>query len=179
VGGTNNASVLWGQPTLPGNGGYASSSGIRDHLQLKSTNVAIYDGENQDPEYIGPVALVSWLTTADARTVIAGTGAGTGGGGRVLGFNGVTITPIATLGSYLSSGFSEADYKKITTGQYSAWNFQQFYSHGTESAAEAAFRSIISSNIVTALGVTANGLPMTAMEGVNRSDDGVEIYGGF
>ena len=179
VGGTNNASVLWGQPTLPGNGGYASSSGIRDHLQLKSTNVAIYDGETQEAEHTGPVALVSWLTTADTRTVIAGTGAGTGGGGRVLGYNGVTITPISSTAtnSYLGSGFTEADYRKITTGLYSAWNYQQFYHHGTMSAAETTFRSIIQSNIVTALGVTANGLPMTAVEGLQRSDDGVEIYG--
>jgi hypothetical protein len=170
VGGTNNASVLWGQSTAIGNGGYASSAGIRDHLQLKSTNVSIYDGESQDAEHIGPVALVSWLTTGDVRTVKSG-------GGRVLGFNGVTIDPIATSGSFLSSGFTEADYRKITTGQYSAWNYQQFYSWGTETSAEAAFRAIIASNIVTALGVTANGLPMSAMTGVSRGDDGVEIYG--
>jgi hypothetical protein len=178
VGGADNASSLWGQANLPGNGGYASSSGIRDHLQLKTPSVQVYDGvDGSEPLFTAPVTFVSWLTTADVRTVLAGTGAGTGGGGRLLGFNGVSVTPIATSGSHLSSGFSTADYEKITTGQYSAWNYQQFYSWGTESTAEENFRSVISSNIITALGVTANGLPMSAMTSVSRANDGVEIYG--
>jgi hypothetical protein len=169
AGGSANASVLWGQSTLVGNGGYASSSGIRDHLQRKSPNTVVYDGVSSNSIYTGTLALVSWLSTADARTA-------SGGGARVLAYNGVKITPIATSGSYLNSGFSQADYEKITTGLYSAWNFQQFYRWGTLSSAESTFRTRLRSNMADALGVTANGIPTSALS-VDRLDDGVEIYG--
>lgn len=168
-GGAANASTLWGQSALVGNGGYASSAGIRDHLQRKSTNTVVYDGVTTNSIYTGPLALVSWLSTADARTA-------SGGGARVLAYNGVRITPIATAGSHLNSGFSKEDYEKITTGQYSAWNFQQFYRWGTMSAAESTFRTRLRNNIADALGVTANGIPTAALS-VDRLDDGVEIYG--
>jgi len=168
-GGAANASTLWGQSALVGNGGYASSSGIRDHLQRKSANTVVYDGVSTNPIYTGPLALVSWLSTADARTAA-------GGGARVLAYNGVKVTPIATSGSYLSSGFSQEDYEKITSGQYSAWNFQQFYSYGTRTAAESTFRTRLINNMPDALGVTANGIPTAALS-VDRLDDGIEIYG--
>jgi hypothetical protein len=109
------------------------------------------------------------LSTADARTASSG-------GARVLAYNGVRITPIATAGSYLNSGFSQADYEKITTGLYSAWNFQQFYRWGTLSTAESTFRTRLRNNMADALGVTANGIPTSALS-VDRLDDGVEIYG--
>jgi len=172
-GGSANASTLWGQSALVGNGGYASSSGIRDHLQRKTSNTVVYGGVNTNAQYTGPLALVSWLSTSDARTAI-------GGGARVLAYNGVQITPIATAGSYNpgsgATGFSEADYNKITKGQYSAWNYQQFYRWGTLTAAESTFRTLLRNNIDAALGVTANGLPKTVMD-VDRFDDGTEIYG--
>jgi hypothetical protein len=158
---------------LVGNGGYASSSGIRDHLQRKTSNTVVYGGVNTNAQYTGPLALVSWLSTSDARTAI-------GGGARVLAYNGVQITPIATAGSYNpgsgGTGFSEADYNKIIKGQYSAWNYQQFYRWGTLTAAESTFRTLLKNNIDAALGVTANGLPKTVMD-VDRFDDGTEIYG--
>jgi hypothetical protein len=168
-GGAANASTLWGQSALVGNGGYASSSGIRDHLQRKSANTVVYDGVSTNPIYTGPLALVSWLSTADARTAA-------GGGARVLAYNGVKVTPIATSGSYLSSGFSQEDYEKITSGQYSAWNFQQFYRYGTLTTAETTFRTRLRNNMADALGVTANGIPTAALS-VDRLDDGIEIYG--
>ena len=168
-GGAANASALWGQSALVGNGGYASSSGIRDHVQRKSANTVVYDGVSTSPIYTGPLALVSWLSTSDVRTASSG-------GARVLAYNGVKVTPIATSGSYLSSGFSQADYEKITTGQYSPWNYQQFYRYGTLTAAESTFRTRLRANIATALGVTANGIPSASMN-VDRLDDGAEIYG--
>jgi hypothetical protein len=168
-GGAANASTLWGQSALVGNGGYASSSGIRDHLQLKTGNTVVYNGVSSNAVYTGPLTLVSWLSTADARTAI-------GGGSRVLAYNGVQITPIATAGSYNSTGFNETDYNKIIKGQYSAWNYQQFYRWGTLTAAESTFRTLMNNNIVAALGVTANGLATTVMD-VDRFDDGTEIYG--
>lgn len=169
AGGAKNASTLWGQSALVGNGGYASSSGIRDHLQRKSPNTVVYDGVTTTPIYTGPLALVSWLSTADSRTAASG-------GARILAYNGVKVTPIATSGSYLNSGFSQEDYEKITSGQYSAWNFQQFYRYGTMTAAESTFRTRLRNNIGDALGVTANGIPSAALN-VDRLDDGVEIYG--
>lgn len=168
-GGAANASTLWSTNQTAGNGGYASSSGIRDHLQRKTTNTVVYDGVTTTPLYTGPLALVSWLTTADTRTAI-------GGGARVLAYNGVQITPIATAGSYLSSGFSQADYEKVTSGQYSAWNYQQLYRWGTMTAAESNFRTRLVNNLPAALGTTANGIP-TANMTVDRLDDGIEIYG--
>lgn len=169
AGGAANASTLWGQSALVGNGGYASSSGIRDHLQRKSANTVVYDGVSTTPIYTGPLALVSWLSTSDARSAATG-------GARILAYNGVRITPIATSGSYLGSGFSQEDYEKITTGLYSPWNYQQFYRYGTLTAAESTFRTRLRSNIGAALGVTANGIPTAALS-VDRLDDGAEIYG--
>ena len=171
AGGAANASTLWGQSSVVGNGGYASSSGIRDHMQRKTPNTVVYDGvdTNGTELYSGPLALVSWLSTADARTAA-------GGGARVLAYNGVKITPIATAGSYLSSGFDQTDYEKITSGQYSAWNYQQFYRWGTLTPAESNFRTRLRSNMSAALGTTANGIPSSSMT-VDRLDDGIEIYG--
>lgn len=173
AGGAANASTLWGLSNNVGNGGYASSSGIRDHLQRKTPNTVVYNGVNTSPDYTGPLALVSWLSTSDARSAAVG-------GARVLAYNGVQITPIATAGSYNpgsgETGFSEADYNKIIKGQYSAWNYQQFYRWGTLTAAEETFRTRLKNNMVAALGVTANGLSTTVMN-VDRFDDGTEIYG--
>ncbi|MBN8709768.1 MAG: hypothetical protein BGO12_03420 [Verrucomicrobia bacterium 61-8] len=162
AGGAANASTLWGLDQN-GNGGYASGSSLRDHMARTTASVDVYDPEvGQDPvlEDI-PLFLVTFLSTADARTAVSN-------GAKLLSYNGVGVTPI-------SGGFSAADKAKITNGQYSAWGFQQLYYRGSLTTNENAVYTRIRTDLPAALQSTANGLTIGEMS-VTRSDDGAPIY---
>jgi hypothetical protein len=106
---TTDNSTLWGN-SAPGNGGYSSSSALRTIMGYTSSNVTIYDGQNESPVAENEdLVLLTWLSTADCLNSATA-------GGKILGYNGVKVTPIASAGSYQSSGFNEADFKKITFG---------------------------------------------------------------
>lgn len=160
-GGASNASTLWGNDVL-GNGGYSSGSALRGHLTRTTGNVTVYDGETQTPLSTGQnLLLLTWLSTADARTAAAG-------GAKILAYNGVSVTPIAT-------GFDATDKAKITNGQYSAWNYQHLYHWGTLSSEESSFRTtLVGTYLNPALASTANGIP-TADMSASRPDDGFPI----
>lgn len=166
--GTSNASTLWGNNVV-GNGGYSSSSSLRTLMGLASSSVTVYDGENQDPLLENtPLHLITWLSTADARNAASA-------GGKLLSYNGVGVTPIAAAGSYLSSGFNEADFKKISSGAYSPWSYQHLYYHGSLSANEQSwYDSMKSTWIPGGLATTSNGLKLEDMA-VTRPDDGFPI----
>jgi hypothetical protein len=165
---TSDASTLWGN-TAVGNGGYSSSSGLRSLMQATSANVTIYNGEDQAPDMESQnILLLTWLSTADSLNAAAG-------GAKILGYNGVKITPIATSGSYQSSGFSEADFKKIATGAYSAWSYQHLYYHGSLNANEQTwYNAMKDTYLPTGLQTTANGVRLGDVT-VSRPDDGFPI----
>lgn len=169
--GTSNASTLW-QNTAVGNGGYSSSSALRSLMGLTSALVTVYDGVNQAPIMSNAnILLLTWLSTADSKNAADANA-------KILAYNGVSITPIAQSGSYLNSGFSEADFNKIASGQYSPWSYQHLYHWGTLSSQESAFRTAMTQVggwIEQGLQATANGLRLSDMA-VERADDGFPIF---
>jgi hypothetical protein len=169
TGRSNDASTLWGN-TVVGNGGYNSSSALRTLMGYTSGNVTVYGGVTQTPSFTNAsVTLLTFLSTADCRDAAAQ-------GAKILGFNGVTVTPIATAGSYNSTGFSEADYNKIVSGTYSAWSFQHLYYYGSLTTNEQAWYNAMKDTwILSGLGTTANGLPLDATS-ISRADDGLPIF---
>jgi hypothetical protein len=169
TGRSNDASTLWGN-TAPGNGGYSSSSALRTLMGYTSSNVTVYNGVSQTPSLNNAnILLLTWLSTADSRDAAAQ-------GAKILSFNGVLVTPIATSGSYLGSGFSEADYNKIISGAYSAWSYQHLYYHGSLNANEQTWYDAMKNTWISqGLGTTANGLPLDVIS-VSRADDGLPIF---
>jgi hypothetical protein len=165
--GVSNASTLWGNTNV-GNGGYSSSSALRTVMGLTSANVTVYDGETEDPLVGQNCLLLTFLSSADSLQA-------SGSGAKILAYNGVSITPIASAGSYLSSGFSEADFKKIATGAYSAWSYQHLYYHGSLSANEQTwYNNMKTTWIPGGLQTTANGVRLGDLS-VSRPDDGFPI----
>jgi hypothetical protein len=170
--GTSNASTLWGN-TEVGNGGYSSSSALRSLMGLASTSVDVYNGVDNAPDIENAnILLLTWLSTADARNSVSA-------GGKLLNYNGVGVTPISASGSYLGSGFNEADFKKIANGAYSAWSYQHLYYHGSLSANEDIwYDSMKATWIPQGLATTSNGLELGDMA-VSRPDDGFPIVAPF
>lgn len=160
-GGASNASTLWGQDVL-GNGGYSSSSALRGHMGRTSASCDVYDGETQDALLEdADILLLTWLSTADARNAATD-------GAKILGFNGVSVTPI-------SGGFSAEDKAKITEGQYSAWSYQHLYHWGSLNTNEQTWRNnMVNTWLEPALTTTANGIPLGDMN-CSRPDDGFPI----
>jgi hypothetical protein len=165
--GVSNASTLWGNTNV-GNGGYSSSSALRTVMGLTSANVTVYDGETEDALEGQNCLLLTFLSSADSLQA-------SGNGAKILAYNGVSITPIASAGSYLSSGFSEADFNKIATGAYSAWSYQHLYYHGSLSANEQTwYNNMKTTWIPGGLQTTANGVRLGDLS-VSRPDDGFPI----
>lgn len=164
-GGASNASTLWSND-INGNGGYSSGSALRDHMGRTTASVDVFDPESGQTADIEdePILLVTWLSTADARTAVTN-------GAKLLNFNGVGVTPI-------SGGFSATDKAKITNGQYSAWSYQQLYYRGSLSTEENTVYTAIKTNLPAALNTTANGLTLGDMS-VTRPDDGAPIVAPF
>ena len=166
--GVANASTLWGNTNV-GNGGYSSSSSLRTLMGLTSANVTVYDGQSQTPVLQNqPIQLITWLSSADS--LVAATA-----GAKILSYNGVLVTPITSVGSYLSSGFNEADFKKIATGAYSPWSYQHLYYHGSLSANEQSWYDAMKTTwIPSGLQTTSNGVRLGDVT-VSRPDDGFPI----
>ncbi len=165
---TSDASTLWGN-SAPGNGGYSSSSALRTLMGYTSSNVTVYNGVDQAPDLENQdILLLTWLSTADSLNAASN-------GAKILGYNGVKVTPIASAGSFQSSGFNEADFKKIATGAYSAWSYQHLYYHGSLSANEQAwYNSMKNTYLPSGLQITANGVRLGDVT-VSRPDDGFPI----
>ena len=166
--GVSNASTLWGN-TAVGNGGYSSSSALRTVMGYTSANVTVYDGSTQDALMENANSLLlTWLSAADSLQAAAA-------GGKILSYNGVSVTPITASGSYLNSGFNEADFKKISTGAYSAWSYQHLYYHGSLSTNENTWYNNMKSTWIPAgLQTTSNGVRLSDLT-VSRPDDGFPI----
>jgi hypothetical protein len=165
---TSDASTLWGNTNV-GNGGYSSSSALRTLMGYTSSNVTIYNGVDEAPDMVGQdVLLLTWLSTADCLNASTA-------GAKILGYNGVKVTPMTSAGSYQSSGFNEADFKKIATGAYSAWSYQHLYYHGSLSANEQTwYDSMKATYLPSGLQITANGVRLGDVT-ISRPDDGFPI----
>jgi hypothetical protein len=171
TGRTSDASTLWGN-TATGNGGYSSSSALRTLMGLASASVAVYNGEDQSPVVEDlPIHLLTWLSTADSRNAAVA-------GGKILAYNGEIVNPVASDDptNYQSSGFTEADFKKIAAGAYSAWSYQHLYYHGSLGGNETLWYNAMKSTwIPQGLQITSNGLRLGDMA-CERPDDGFPIF---
>ncbi len=153
-----NRSTVWGQD-VDGNGGYNSGSSINTLMGRTSSAVTVEDPAGNDvfgtPQ---DVVIMSWVSSTDAAT-------GAAAGGRILAFNGSSITPTAT------TSLSTTDINKVAYGQYTAWSFQQFLYHGTLSAQEATFRTNLISGLNNQALLLNNGIAIATMA-VSRAQDG-------
>jgi hypothetical protein len=170
TGRTSDASTLW-RNTAVGNGGYSSSSALRTVMGLTSTSVTVYDGQSSTPLVANePILLLTWLSTADSLNAA-------GNGAKILAFNGEKVTPIASAGSYLGSGFNQADFNKIARGAYSAWSYQHLYYSGSLSGTTNTWYTAMKAAggfIEQGLQLTANGLRLSDMAS-ERPGDGFAI----
>ena len=159
-GSASDASTIWGQD-LPGNGGYNSGSTLVKHLGYTSSNTEVVDADGTTLEQAAPIALVTFLATADAITARTN-------GAVILGYNGVTLSGIAGGDQELSA----SDKEKITTGAYTAWSYQQFYRRNdiTSGNALVAYNAIAAA-IPAAIDATSSGVKLADMN-VSRGFDG-------
>lgn len=174
----NNNSVLWNVLTT-GNGGYFSSSNVSTLLQKDTSSVRLFGSTGNESTSTG--SYVSTATTgARAFSVIAsiGTNDGVGviaGGGAVLSYNGVGITPVAT--GVDPTGLVPADRYKITNGTYTHWSYERLFNRGTLNANQ---NTVVygTGGIVPSLnvaGVLANsGIRLADMVAV-RGNDGATV----
>lgn len=154
------ASTIWGQD-LDGNGGYNSGSTLVTHLGYTSSATQVLDADGTELVAAGPVALVSFLSTADAITAKTN-------GAVILGYNGVTLSGIAGGASALSA----SDKEKITTGAYTAWSYQQFYRRSDITSGDALTAyDAIAAAIPAAIDSTSSGIKLADMA-VSRGFDG-------
>jgi hypothetical protein len=158
----SNASTIWGQ-NLAGNGGYASGSSLRSDLGRSSTNVVIYDADGTVLR-TNNIALVSWLSTSDARA--ARTNAL---GAAILGYNGIRLDGLATNGA-----ISAADTNKIVRGAYTAWSFQQMYRRSDLTATNQPPVFVYNQikNVLNTANLQNTGIPISVMTVVTRPTDG-------
>jgi len=151
----SNASTVWGQD-VSGNGGYASGGGITNLMQRTSTAVTNFNAAGTPSAATVNAAYVSWLSTGDAKNIIAG-------GGKILGYNGVRLNDYASSGT-----FSAADSNKVTQGAYTAWGYQQLYRRNDiTSGVKVSVYDAIKNN----LSLGSSGISTTAMA-ASRPDDG-------
>jgi hypothetical protein len=153
---TTSLSTVWGQ-NVAGNGGAFSGSVLRGHLALDGDSVTVFDadGFNLFGAPQTNIGLVSWISLNDAKTAVAG-------GATLAAFDGVSLT-------FTSGELTAGDKNKIYNGQYTAWNFQQFYRRFTADADTLvlynAIFNAIPNNLATA------GLRNSDMK-IGRSGDG-------
>jgi hypothetical protein len=148
----NNASTLWGN-NIAGNGGYFSGSTLRGEFVKTSASVTIKDETGTAIGAPSPVTFLTWLGTGDAANAT---------GAKVLGYNGVSITPS-------TSGLNAADKAKVTQGAYTAWSYEHLYYRGTLTTDENTVYTEIKNRIPANLG--ASGIALTDMT-VSRDEEG-------
>ena len=113
---TGNASTVRGQ-SMDGNGGYSSGGDIATAMSKTGSAVTVYGASGSDQ--LGGaknVALISWVGISDAMTI-------RNNGGRIIGYNGVTLSDLAAGGTQLGDN----DKAKISRGQYTAWGYERIF----------------------------------------------------
>ena len=160
-----NASTVWGQD-VDGNGGYSSGSTLRGDLARTTNSVTVRRANYTVAFSNQKLHLVSWLSLNDARQARDASG----GGGLILGYNGVRLTDFAVANS--GSSLSVADKAKVTEGAYTAWNYQQMYRRNdlTSGAAVTVYDDLFA-RIQLPANLGSAGIPIADMH-VGRAVDG-------
>jgi len=112
---TANASIVWGQDQA-GNGGASSGSALTSGLAQTGPSVRVFDAFGANLYGGTPqtnISLVTWISVNDAITARTG-------GATLCSFNGVGLDLTGDV-------MTTSDRNKVLNGNYSPWNFQQFY----------------------------------------------------
>jgi hypothetical protein len=162
TGDAKNASTVWNQ-NFDGNGGYNSGGTLVGVLTNTSPSVNVYDAQGLLFEANQNISVVSFLSTGDTKTALAG-------GAIALGYNGVKLSGFATNGGTLTP----ADTAKITQGAYTAWGYQYFYRLPTiTTGTKATVYDLMFSNIPNNLG--SAGIAKSLMSVARSVDGGVVV----
>jgi hypothetical protein len=171
----NNDSFIWNTRTN-GNGGYFSSSNVSTLLQKDTSSIRVYGPTGAELSTGG--TYVSTATTGPrAFSVIGFVGTNDGvniisGGGDVLAYNGVKITPVNT--SVDPTGLVPADRFKVTNGQYTAWTYERLFNRGTLSTNQNTVVYGAGGIVPSIPGALANsGIAISAMTAVRGNDGDV------
>jgi hypothetical protein len=171
----NNNSVLW-NTGINGNGGYFSGGNVSTLLQRDTSSVRVLGPTGADltssGSYVGTsvgnpraVSVVGFVGTNDGVNVISG-------GGDVLAYEGVKITPVAT--GVDPTGLVPADRYKVTNGSYTLWSYERLFNRGTLSADQ---NTIVygAGGIVASIpsGLANSGIALSAMTAVRQNDGDV------
>lgn len=171
----DNNSILW-NPLTNGNGGYFSSGNVSTLLQRDTSAVRVVGPTGTDiasggsytgttPTTTRAVSVVASIGTNDGVNVIAG-------GGDVLSYNGVKITPVAT--SVDPTGLVTADRFKVTNGAYTHWSYERLFNRGTLSTNQNTVVYGAGGIVASIPGNLANsGIALTAMTAVRGNDGAV------
>jgi hypothetical protein len=165
----NNNSILWNALTV-GNGGYFSGGNVAGLLSRDTSSIRVFgptgtelgtSGSYTSTATTGPRAfsLVACVGTNDGLTVL-------NGGGGVLNYNGVGITPVAT--GIDPTGLVPADRFKVTNGSYTLWSYERLFHRGTLTPNQ----NTVYTGLVAAIpgGLANSGIALTAMVAVRNND---------
>jgi hypothetical protein len=178
------ASTVWGTD-IDGNGGHVSGSDLRADLSKTTASTAVWefvDGdesgtydatEDSQVRAAEKLYLLTWITYSDALSA-RGNGTASTRTAEVLGYNGVTLPGLS--GDNPPSTMGAADKALVSTGRYTAWNFQQLYYISATSGATAVFNQL-KSGLNSASVIGSAGMPLSEMA-VNRTVDGGTILPG-
>jgi hypothetical protein len=173
AGDTGNISNLWnadGEGFSEGNGGWGSSSDLRTVMGWTTNGAKVtqmFEGTPIDIITGRQVYGITILTAADAKTAADA-------GGRALSFNGVSIAPA-------SAALSEVDQRKIASGAYTLWSFQNLYYKSLEGDKVTFYERLTApvgtngNSIHAKVESTGNGVPLSKMGATNREDDGGKV----
>lgn len=173
----NNNSNLWNITPTNGNGGYFSSGNVSTLLQKDTSAVRIHGptgaelsggGTFVSTSGTGPRAfsVIASIGTNDVVNVIAG-------GGDVLAYNGVKITPVTT--GVDPTGLVPADRYKVTNGTYTLWSYERLFNRGTLTTNQDTVVYGTGGIVPSIPGALANsGIAITAMT-ASRNNDGETV----
>jgi len=150
-----NASTIWNTNQV-GNGGYSSSSSLRNDMGRKSDTTMVYSATGTIQQSNAGISMVTFMSAGDA-------GPAKIAGAKVLAYNGVLLNGLANAGA-----MDTADEDKVENGAYTAWSYQQMYRAADITTGDkVTVYDAIKNNLV--LGTT--GIP-TANMNVGRQVDG-------
>lgn len=159
-----NASLIWTNGIdIPGNGGYASGSGLTTVMKAASAagGVPVFDADGSPAFDAAPISILGYQSTKDALD-------SQNGGGRLLSYNGFKVT-------YSGSDISPETRKAIMYGQYTMWGYEHLYSRinlSSDSGLNTVYQAIKSGCTVANLG--NSGITTGEMQ-VSRTTDGALV----
>ncbi|MBU6303430.1 MAG: hypothetical protein KGS60_17930 [Verrucomicrobia bacterium] len=138
-----------------GDGGFTSGSALRTYMNATSASVTIDDVASQD------VALVAYMSIADADAVSTFINAGSNKDAVALNYNGVPYS-----------------YDNVRNGRYSFWSYERLFGPADEGADGAAFRAALTTAVDGQLSTSSTnnvGIKLGQMNVTRPGGDGAVV----